>query len=47
MLVNDWTSLWDKKTLELEINDLFTNFLVSVTIQDGNKRERSNSWVFL
>jgi len=41
MLVDDWTSLWDEKALEVEVNSLFTNSLISTTIQDSGKRERS------
>ena len=41
MLVDNWTSLWDKKASEVKIDDLFTDSLIDATIQDGGKRERS------
>jgi len=42
MLGKNWTSLFDERTLVVIKYDLFTNSLMSTTMQDGGKRERSD-----
>jgi len=42
MLGKNWTSLFDEKALVVVKDNLFTNSLIDITMQDGGKRERSD-----